>query len=642
MRKATLLLSATILIAVSMTAAISLQSRFTPANRRSISSDPSEVPVPDTNKRHRNFRREYPVHEEPAKGTGEEASNIKISTWKRTTEKTLAEAGWTRQALDRVSGLNAEWFETLAKDDHDAFEEQIRCLKRLGCRPRVMDFLRIFPETAGLLAAADQPEKIIEVLDTDDSKRVLLMGLFVRNVGRRDIAALAAALEANRDLICQLLQRGLIGAEVLFMFPRTGPGSVEYERWLQDNLTIRLAGSDDDMASFVQFVLLQGRDLLERLDKEKEFRERFRVELWPKLMRVVSRKDEALEFYMDEPELWSLLALERGEELLERRGLLAVTLLFGQDAFAKEFEDRIVTVLLSGDGVTFQALTEGRFRKEALFFKLLNRPLTGPVLAAALNRLFEEGAGYRPLLEKFNRLNDEILTEEVGPPPEGMQTWLPLYSQYMIGRKLIQGRKPSTEDLLEAGVDTAIDLAALLFPPAKGGKLMTQTVKNVGGKAVKKELGKEVVEMGLKAARKRLTQEATKELAKPAMERQARKWVATRFLTEMQGTYRRVIMKVEKITSFEITSPVRFFYETSNLGRGSYKTLTQLEARIFMRGDGMVFVHIDRLASEKAKDYLNEWLKSEAKKVLFEASEEQRWKRHISSWWLLNTGAQAK
>ncbi len=155
-----------------------------------------------------------------------------------------------------------------------------------------MDFLKTFPETAGLLSIAEQPEKLVEVLDTDDARRVVLMGLFVRHVERRDIAALAAALEENRDLICQLLQRGLIGAEVMFIFPRTGPGCVEYERWLQDNLTIRLAGSDDDMASFVQFVLLQGRDLLERLDREEDFRERFRVELWPKLMRVVRSRSK--------------------------------------------------------------------------------------------------------------------------------------------------------------------------------------------------------------------------------------------------------------------------------------------------------------------------------------------------------------
>lgn len=589
------------------------------------------------------FRRYYPDNEKREFINRVVVADLQTDpqtpVWKAAMVKTLTEAGWSQPALKRVVELNADWFEMMARADSDSFNEQLRCLKRLGNRPRVMDFLIMFPETAGLLATTDDPEEIVEILDTDNAKQTLLMGLFVRYLGRRDINALTTALKRNRDLIYRLMQRGLVGAEVLFIFSRTGLGTSEYEKWLQDNLHTRLAGSDNDLASFVQFALLQGRDILDKLNKEESFRKNFRNEMWPKLLRVVSRNNESLEYYMDTPELWQLLALDQGEALLERRGMLAVALLFGPDAYPKEFQDQVIKILLSGDGVTFQALTEGRFRNEESFRNLLNRPLSGPVLAAALNKLFQQGTDYRPLLEKFNRLSDEALAEEVGPPPEGVQTWLPFYTHYKIARKLWQGRDITTEEWLEAGVDTVIDVTALFVPLAKSGKIVKQTVKNTG-KVVSKELARETIELGIKSARKKLGKEAFEQFTKAGLERQARKWAITDIFSEMQRSYRSMIQVIENSTSFDITEPVKFFYKQSNFDRESYKRLTGLEARVFMRRDAKVFIHVDRLASDPAKYYLNNWLTNTAKETITEEVEDHKWRRHVAAWWLLNTGDQ--
>lgn len=561
--------------------------------------------------------------------------DLQTTAWKTRLEKTLTEAGWTQPATSRVVELNTEWFEILQRDAPEAFSEQLRCLKRLGHRPRVMEFLKTFPETAGLLAIADDPEVLVEILDTDSTKSTALMSLFVRYIGRREVTALAASLKENRDRVYRLIQRGLVGAEIVFAFPRTGEGAYEYEKWLQENIDNRLARSDEDLASFIQFVLLQGRDILDRLNKDEVFRNRFRHELWPKLVRVVNQKDEALEFYMDAPYLWDLLALEQGEELLEKRGMLAAVLLFGPDAYPKEFQDCVIKILLSGDGVTFRALTEGMFRKEELFFRLINRPLPSPVLAAALNKLFEQGANYYPLLEKYNRLTDEVLAEEVGRPPEGIQTWLPFYAAYMTARKLWQGRDVSSEDLILTGVESAIDLASLMFPPVKGSRIITQTVTSVRKKAAK-DIARETIELGTKAARSRLSNQAVEQVIK--VESQVRKWAITQAFINLQQSYRSLITKVDKSTSFEITEIVKFFYEQSNLGRQSFKRLTSLEARVFMRKDAKVILHIDRLACDVAKLYLNQCLSEFAKDAITEDIEDQHWRRHVAAWWLLNAG----
>jgi hypothetical protein len=290
-----------------------------------------------------------------------------IPAWKADILKTLKQAGWKQPALDRVVELNAAWFALLHENEPDALAEQVRCLKRLGRWPQVMRFLKSFPETAGLLATADNPEALVEILDTDHDQYRLLVSLFVRYHTRQDIAALAAGLKDNRDLVCRLIGRGLLGSEALFMFPRTERGSSEYEEWLRDNLNSRLNGSDEELASFIQFALLQGRDLLDQLSEDESFRDRFAADLWPKLLRVVERKKEPLELYVDAPNLWRLLALEEGEKLLERRGMLAAALLFGPDAYPKDLQDRVVRILLAGDGVTFHALTDQRWRKQDEF-----------------------------------------------------------------------------------------------------------------------------------------------------------------------------------------------------------------------------------------------------------------------------------
>ncbi len=397
---------------------------------------------------------------------------------------------------------------------------------------------------------------------------------------------------------------------------------------MQDALTVRLAGSDDDLASFVQFVLVQGRDLLVELDRDEKFRERFRGELWPKLIRVVTHKDEALEFYLDVPYLWQLLALDRGEELLARRGLLAVALLFGPDAYPKDFHDRAIKLLLAGDGVTFQGLTEGKFRKDALFIKLMNREVPGAVIAAALNKLFESGENYRSLLEKYNGLDNELLAKEVGPSPEGIQTWLPFYTHYMIARKCWEGRDPSAEEWIEAGVDTAIDVGSFFFPPVKaGGKVAAK-----GGKTIVTQSLKTTAMM---SAGKKLTQKGAEQIAKKGMERQIVRWGVTGIFSKMQESFRKL---TAKSMAFEISSPVQFFYKHSNFGRESFKRMSGLEARVFMRKDAKVFIHVDRLIYDRAKNYLNGWLKDKANEAITEAMEEQNWKQHVSAWWLMNTG----
>lgn len=496
-----------------------------------------------------------------------------------------------------------------------------------------MDFLKTHPETAGLLATADDPLKIVDILDTDADRQTQILGLFARCLGRRDISALAEALSKHRDIICDLIDRHLFGAEALFLFPRSGAGAEEYEKWLHENFTHFLAASDEDLASFYQFVMLEGRDLLDRLNTDESFRRQFRQECWPKLLRVIRRSGQALELYMDNPLLWPLLAHPEGERLLERHGSLAADLLFGPEAYNEKYHDQVIKTLLYGDELTCKALIEGPFRKESLFLELLQRPLPAPTLATAINKLFDRGTDYRPLLEKFSRLTDDALKEDLGPPPEGVQTWLPFYPLWVIARKKWQGRDTTTADWVGAG----LDVVTLAFPLAKGGKVVTQSIRYAGRNSAK-AIPRETVELGIQAANKKLGKEAAKQLARTGMESETQKFALSRGLAEMQQSYRSLLKGVEPRLAIEITGPVRFSFRNVFFGRETYKRFTGLEARVFMRSDAKVFVHVDELVCDEAKECVNDWLIGKAAEAVITAVEEQHWRRHLAAWWLLNTG----
>src|SRR5690606_16596451 len=108
-------------------------------------------------------------------------------------------------------------------------------------------FLADHPETAGLLAAAEDPRLITDTLRFAASQGEYhrVAGLYLQNAAPRDAAELAQALQVNHDLICRLYDQGLLGAEALFVFERDAAGEA-YEQWLRELFTAKLAVADHE------------------------------------------------------------------------------------------------------------------------------------------------------------------------------------------------------------------------------------------------------------------------------------------------------------------------------------------------------------------------------------------------------------
>ena len=125
----------------------------------------------------------------------------------------------------------------------------------------------------------------------------------------------------------------------------------------------------------------------------------------------------------------------------------------------------------------------------------------------------------------------------------------------------------------------------------------------------------------------------------------------------MQRTRALVVKAWEKGTTLEVTPMVRLLFTYSNVGRETFRRLTGIEARLFMRGDGSVAIRFGKLAFGPLTDkYLRESavgvgigaaLESEpGHEAVMEAKEQadalgqhaNSWAQNLSIWWLMNSG----
>ncbi len=577
----------------------------------------------------------------------------------------LTEAGWDRGAAEAVVGLNAEWFEIQSEENPNGLKRQLKLLAELGKHPTLHRFIAEHPETAGLLAASDDPEQIAAGLDSDTDEYPLVAGVYVQHASPHDANEVAAALARNRDLIVALQRRGLIGCEVLFVFERENPSAEVYESWLREAIEAKSAGSDVEFASFVNLVMRHGRVIRQRLRNDESFRGRFRSELWPCLQRATGGEHGTFELYLDEDRIWDLVALDNGEELLKRCGLLPIDLLFGDpeidhSPYPQPLHPKIVQVLLRREDRTIQALM--KFRGEPLFHRLLARDLSPDTVSAALAQLFNAGPNYPERLALYARLSDTALADEVGPPASGIITWVPLYyTIWEVPKKLLQGREPTGMDLFSAAVDP---IFLIVDVASGGGTAAGRKALLVGGKAATEVAARKLAEKGgeklfvttlrdagLELARKQVG----KEVAEKMGEKELLNWTITGTMSEMQQAVRSAIGKA---TTFEITRPVQFMFRYSGMDRETVKHFTGLEARLFMRGDAKVYVRLTNVAGavvgsrsaalfeRTAQDLaLGTAFESEpgqeivhggVKQAISAKEELQAWQQNVSAWWLLN------
>ncbi len=521
----------------------------------------------------------------------------------------LVAAGWSDAAAGAVVSLSLDRFILLRETVEAALEKEFKALESLRPEGVVAQLLEKHPQTAGLLVMAHDrlalAEGILRI--TNEDARDNIIGSFAKYMDAGDISRWAVAVNRHGRCVAGLQRRCQAWPfDAVFVFPQSSPEVTEaYARWLDDVLEpTALPADDEDTVSLVEFILAAGPGIRQRMDSNPDFRDSFRSELWPAFARCVQRfSDErdirvAWEFFGATPRIWDLLERPDGEALFQSAGTLAIDVLYGPEAVLPELREKAASLLRQENHELVERAFGATWSRHPLFGKLmLDRNLTDEQLLAACLKLGpEKDDKAEAMLSDWNQMSDSALAEDIGPPP-GLRAVIPGYAVYYLGKKMMQGRSAGWIDAFGVGGDfvTLLSLGS--------SKLITEPAKEAATAALKQKLKSEAAKKVATAALKqKLKGEAAKDVAalgvkEIAEEKRMVSFMAHQALRLLPSDLKEQFLKTLVV---DVTGLAKGTFELgrhSGLGRESFKKLTGLEARIFMRRDGKVLTSLPALVA---------------------------------------------
>lgn len=483
-------------------------------------------------------------------------------------------------------------------------------LRALASSPRAMRVVEAHPELAGLLAACDAQSvdalaELFAACPGADYHR--LVGLFLRYPDREDTASLLRILgEGNLETVLRLEEKGLLGSEQLFVACATADSQPSETRerflaWLRRLIDAHLLPErelSDQQVAFWQYMVAHSEELLDRFVAPE-----FEKTLWPRFERLVAREG-LWELYVAEPNLWKVLAEDEGASWVRRYYHLPMSLLYDRGCFPKEeHPPRPAGVPGGGDDLLLSALE--RFRGSGELMKVVHKLSKPEYRNPALTRLLAEEDRKRAgeLLARFAEWADhgDALRREVAPSDPGPLVLIPGYGLYNLVEKIGDGRDATSADWLGG--------AAEVVPLGKGvraGK-SSLAVTVEGGK---KELTETLVKAASRSGKKEFPDLVRRQAEKQAA-RMGPDTMKGSLKSAAVGSFSREFAReagkaVRGEIRLDISQPVRFAFRRSGLGRASFKRLSDLEARLFLRQDARVFITFN------PRDAALEFLKREA------------------------------
>lgn len=563
----------------------------------------------------------------------------------------LITANWTPAAAQAVITINENWFTQLSQQHPREFDRILRSLSALSRYPNWLTLLESHPEIAGLAIGAENPRLLYRVL-TATSKKCwpYILQQYSYLAAPSDAAALTVALENYSRSICSLAQAGIPGAAAVFIFDTTRSGAKEYAAWLEHDLLKPALRNSVDLAEVVTFAITQGPQLRERLATHPQLRQRL-PELWQALQRAINTgtaRDEKLALITTETKIWDLLLLAEGEAILQKWGpAVPIALLFGPMAMPPDLHPVVVRALYQGH-TSIVDLLQRHLGEQNLYNLMRRSDLDAYQIERILNAL--EGTcpdcptDYTDRLAYFARLSPTAIQSQFAPPPTGIVTWIPYHNELITLNKVMLGREVTATEWAMLGVGVAM----LAVP----GSLLLQ-----GSKTVAKQTAAQSAKIMVQGLKSPTTQELAKQLFKnmsPHLTQVTQllpKIFSDTLKQQIMPFVKKNVAQIEKLTQINITAPVQWIFETTGIGRQSFKHLTGLEARVIMREDAKVFIYPTRISyiyiqysvQKKAVNVIKNMLDNKDDKESKSAIEssntttaEIEWQHNASQWWLLN------
>lgn len=561
--------------------------------------------------------------------------------------KRLHEEGqWSVKAAERCWMVNEKRFRATHDVAPQLLETEMRLLTNLHPTGKMSSILEHHPEMSGLLLLAPSPADVTDaIMQASDGDQEALIASYWHCTDGISVRLWTEVIRRHRPLVVFFQQKcAALPYQGMFAYQENMhvPEARDiYAKWLDDVLAPAvLSQSDETLSSRLHFVTTSGTSLRRRLEGDEAFRKGFLAETWPRFREAMvhlsqNNRDKEDVFYLcgGEPLVWEFFQREDSAKLFKQVGMEAVIQLCGDNALHNDVREAVAAMWAKQILDLPQAIQ--RYQEDAYFRELVRRLKAEddwPLLNGVCRKLNEAGASWPSDAGYLSRLGTSALRKEVHPQKPSIIPGAALVS--LTGR-FLDGRRVGFQEVFAAGMDV-VDLASVV---ATGGGALV--AKKAVMKVAKAGL-QQTLESGARESLEKLAGRTIKELGKdvPGAE-----WPQALAQKAMALLPKKIQATLAKSGLVEISNPVKAGFDLSRrmgMGREQFKKLSGLEARVFMRKDGRVFVNFtpaltkpSPVASFLTRTIENDALDSAPARETAAAAGDavRQWKEDISAWW---------
>jgi hypothetical protein len=523
--------------------------------------------------------------------------------------KFLVNVGFPSETADKLVERNLTLWTILAENDPKELEAQLNQIAKLGKHHAVHSTLKRQPQLAGLYAAAlsydnNAPEKLNGIFSEGK------YNIYFNNYCTTHIFDIAACLNAanqykeNGDVIVQLYEAGytLPAPETYFdTNPHNPDAKKVYNTFRRDYIQNTLRhDSREEQDEKLLYLYSEGFMIINQLDADTELRDSFNNKYFPMFERVADyhRNNYGASTILETPHIWDTFKLPHGERLVKMYGPAAATQLERFHSKPEILQQFVIqNMLRRNEAVVYAA---DRFKDKPELLNVIARSIS----ESDKRSIVMEALQNPDRLSYYARLSDSSILDDLHPY-EGWMTYLPCYYTYNVIKKTIQGRDVTVIEIIFAIADPVLIAVEVVTIPLTGGgsviaveavktgaitaaRVATTRLAWQGIKITEKQLLKRGFLLADKSMAKQVTQVALEDAGKTMM-KHASKEAGKNILK----------LDVSALTS-GIFNKARMF----GIKNDSFKKMTGLDARIFMRSDRKVVLRLDALLKLKGHGFI--------------------------------------
>ncbi|HRE98932.1 MAG TPA: serine/threonine-protein kinase [Pirellulaceae bacterium] len=474
-----------------------------------------------------------------------------------------------------------------------------------------------------------------------DEDEHCVTNLCIRHPDSATVAS-SAILWLRRIAPLRALQRqGLYGADEALLH---ASGVPEYEAWVERILVERI---DRDPGRTLQWltIYLETHDAIRARLEDRAFAASF-PRTWERFVALVDRDARTAEDFAINGDAWNVLAMEQGDRLIDRLGLLAAPIFAGSEALPADPELRRLAAeyLLVGYRPIVEALSDADLRRNGDFLELLRKRLPAEVLAEVCRQINAEtaaGTGPATAARLAGLGRDQIVADLSG---EDLNRWaaedlVPQLIYLRLGLKLVTGDSLFGVERQALLKQIVIDVVTQGVPIA--ASRLGLPVDQANAFAQHFPIGYEIGENAVKDAirRERLDALVTIDSAPETLDD------SRRLQTELHDHLREIVSAVTSQRGdvvLDITDSMRLCEGLSIRDERVRGASTIRIARFLRLADGRLFPGVITkdgiFAEETVKQFFDDRWMTLTSKSADGRSKEEAWRELVSAWVLLGAG----